>query len=248
VLAEIKALEEAGSREIVLTGIDLGSYHSGSYALEQLLTGALETSSDCRFRLSSIELPSINDELIQLIATSEGRICEHLHVPLQSGSDAVLTAMKRRYDSQTFLSRMKAIKKELPRLSLTTDVIVGFPGETDQDFNKTFELSRKLGFSRMHVFRYSMRPNTPAAVLPNQLPPQKKAERAKALQGLAEELTEMDALARIGTTELMLIEGPHKGRSESYYPVQVKENVQRGSLIALKIVGYAHGQLIAEKG
>jgi len=248
VLAELEALIKVGTQEIVLTGIDLGNYQDELNSLEVLLSKALELSGTCRFRLSSIELPGITDELLQLIAASKGRICAHLHVPLQSGSDAVLQAMNRRYDAAKFLAKLNAAKKALPELALTTDVIVGFPGESEDDFNKTVSLSKELGFSRMHVFRYSKRPGTPAAELAGQLPQQIKTERSKTLRALAEELTRADAQRRIGTTEQVLVENPHKGRSESYYPVLLKEKGQPGSLVALKIVGYENGQLIGAKG
>ena len=247
ILAEIKALTEAGTQEIVLTGIDLGSYLDGRYTLVQLLAEALELGSTCRFRFSSIELPGVTDELIRLISSSEGRICAHLHVPLQSGSDAVLAGMNRNYDATTYLQKMAAAKNVLPRLAVTTDIIVGFPGETEEDFSATLSLAKELGFSRIHVFRFSGRPGTLAEKLSNQLPAQIKKERADKLRHLAEELMQADALCRIGTTESVLIESPNRGRSESYYPVRVKENLQRGSLVALKLVGYEHGELIAEK-
>jgi len=285
-LTEIEALIEAGTQEIVLTGIDLGSYHDNSKTLVKLLSDALAISSNrldtsnldtsnldtsnldtssldtnsldvnsidtsnlgssCRFRLSSIELPDVTDELLGLISSSHGRVCMHLHIPLQSGSDAVLTAMNRRYDAAGYLSRLTAIKRQLPRIALTTDVIVGFPGETEEDFNATLSLCRKLGFSRIHVFRYSRRPGTLAASLPRQLAPQIKAERAQRLRELTDELMNEDALRRVGNRERVIIEKPFKGRSESYYPVRVKENHKRGSLVALDIVGYEHGELIAE--
>jgi len=248
VLAEIQALMQAGAQEIVLTGIDLGNYQDGQNSLEVLLSKALRLEGTCRFRLSSIELPGITHELVQLIADSKGRICAHLHVPLQSGSDAVLQAMNRRYSAADFQSKISNAREVLPQLSLTTDVIVGFPGESEEDFALTIALSKELLFSRMHVFRYSKRPGTPAAELPRQLSQQAKAERSKALRRLAEELTVNDAQKRIGTTEQVLMESAHKGRSESYYPVQVKEKAEPGSLTALKIVGYENGQLIGVKG
>ena len=247
-LAEIKAHTEAGAQEIVLTGIDLGNYQDGQNTLEVLLSKCLELPGSCRFRLSSIELLGITQELVQLIAASKGRICAHLHVPLQSGSDAILKAMNRPYDAAAFQSKITAAKKALPLLALTTDIIVGFPGETDDDFNKTLELCKELRFSRMHVFRYSKRPGTPAAALPGQVSATIKAQRSKELRQLAEELATADARGRINTTEQVLFETTRKARSESYYEVLVKENEQPGSLKALKIVGYEHGQLIAENG
>ncbi|MDR2035395.1 MAG: tRNA (N(6)-L-threonylcarbamoyladenosine(37)-C(2))-methylthiotransferase MtaB [Coriobacteriales bacterium] len=248
VLQEIQTLVEAGVREIVLTGIDLGSYRGSSIqTLAVLLKQALELASDFRIRLSSIEMPSISDDLLQLITASRGRICAHLHIPLQSGSDTVLGAMRRRYSRADFSNRMAQIKAKVPQIALSTDVIVGFPGETEEDFNDTLTLCSEVGFSRIHAFRYSKRPGTPAATMPRQVPAATVARRAAKLREVADELTRLDALARLGTTEMVLAESAQRGRSESYYPVQLEKGTRRGSLVAMKLVGYEQHQLIAQE-
>jgi len=246
VLKELAILVKAGAQEIVLTGIDLGSYQDDHRALEHLLKEALKLGSFHRLRLSSIELPSISDGLIDLMVASEGRICAHLHIPLQSGSNKVLAAMKRRYDARHFELRTAEIKHALPHIAMSTDVMVGFPGETTQDFEQTIKLCQKIGFARMHVFRYSRRPRTTAADLPHQVDARHMALRAKTLSKVANELRLSDAQARIGSTELVLFENSQIGRSESYYPVRVKENMQRGSLSLVKLVGYVHDEFTGQ--
>ncbi|MDR1358645.1 MAG: MiaB/RimO family radical SAM methylthiotransferase [Coriobacteriales bacterium] len=242
-LEQIAAHAQAGASEVILTGIDLGSYQDGAYGLEHLLSRALEAADGFRLRLSSIELPSITDGLIQLIAASEGRVCAHLHIPLQSGSDPVLRAMGRRYDVATYRERIAAIKEALPRIALATDVIVGFPDETDKDFERTLLLCRELGFFRIHIFPYSRRPGTSAAKLLRQIPPELKTERANTLRALAVQLKREDVLRRVGTREAVVYERPHQGRSESDYPVQLAQDTRHGDLVTMEITGYEHGML-----
>ena len=244
VLSEMAALVEAGTRELVLTGIDLGSYQDDTCSLPALLSQALALGSQHRLRLSSIELPQISKELIELMADANGRICAFLHIPLQSGSDAVLAAMNRRYDVAEFRAQIMTIKRYLPQIALSTDIIVGFPGEAEADFAQTLALSRELGFSRIHVFRYSKRPGTAAALMPGQLPAEIKIERAARLRQLGLELAELDGLRRVGTVEQVLVESPLTGRAESYHEVQLQKPLPRGSLLDMKLVGYQQGKLV----
>lgn len=243
---EIAAHVRAGAREIVLTGIDLGNYRDGTRRLVHLLDSIMAQEDTCRFRLSSIEPQGVCDDLIQLLAAFPERICAHLHIPLQSGSNAVLTAMNRPYDKDAYTGRIHEVKKALPHIALNTDVIVGFPGETEEDFRETLAVCEEVGFSRIHVFRYSSRPGTKAADLPGHLKAEDLAERADTLRRLAERLMKEDAERRIGSTELVLAEDSYKGRSESYYPVRISEGIERGSLVAMRITGIESGELIAE--
>ncbi|MDR1087987.1 MAG: MiaB/RimO family radical SAM methylthiotransferase [Coriobacteriales bacterium] len=246
-LEQIAAQVQAGAREVILTGIDLGSYQDGAYGLEHLLGRALEVAEGFRLRLSSIELPSITDGLIQLIAASEGRICAHLHIPLQSGSDSVLKAMGRRYDRAAYSSRIAAIRETLPQVALTTDAIVGFPGETHEDFQQTLALCREMGFCHIHVFRYSKRPGTRAAGLPDQVPAQLMVKRASKLRALAKQLRCEDAQRRVGSREAVVYERRQEGRSESYYPVRMARRAHRGDLVTMEITGYEDGMLTVSK-
>ncbi|MEG1840193.1 MAG: MiaB/RimO family radical SAM methylthiotransferase, partial [Raoultibacter sp.] len=154
VMAEVQAYAAAGTKEIVLTGINLGSYASGGYTLVDLLKALLDASEAAavRFRLSSIEPRDVNEALIALLAHSDGRLCRHLHLPLQAGSTKVLREMARPYTAAAYEELVDALYAAVPTLSLSTDIIVGFPGETEADFAETLAVARRCRFSKIHVF------------------------------------------------------------------------------------------------
>jgi len=156
--ARARAAARAGYREIVLTGIDLGSYRGG---LAPLVERLLAAAAPARIRLSSIDPSHVDAELARLL--DHPRLCPHLHLPLQSGSDAVLARMRRRYDLARFEAAVAAVRAVRPDLALTGDMMVGFPGESESDFERTLEAVERAGFSGLHVFRYSARPRTAAA-------------------------------------------------------------------------------------
>ncbi|MBO0727606.1 MAG: MiaB/RimO family radical SAM methylthiotransferase [Acidimicrobiaceae bacterium] len=167
---------EAGYREIVLTGIDLGSYREG---LAPLVGRLLEAGSPARLRLSSIDPSHIDSELVALL--EHPRLCPHLHLPLQSGSDRVLARMRRRYNAAQFEQAVALAREVRPDLALTGDIMVGFPGETDDDFRRTLQAVEQAGFMDLHVFRFSPRPRTAAARYPDQVPvaiAQERSQRA----------------------------------------------------------------------
>ena len=157
-----RAAAAAGYREIALTGIDLGSYRGG---LAPLVRRLLEACAPARLRLSSIDPSHVDGELAALL--EHPRLCPHLHLPLQSGSDAVLARMRRRYDLARFEAAVAAARAVRPDLALTGDMMVGFPGETAADFQRTLEAVERAGFTGLHVFRYSVRPRTAAARYPD---------------------------------------------------------------------------------
>jgi threonylcarbamoyladenosine tRNA methylthiotransferase MtaB len=235
---QIQAAERDGIREVVLTGVNIGSYRSDGYRLPQLVSALIDATDEARIRLSSLEPQYVSDELLALMASSKGRVCAHLHLPLQSGSDATLSAMARLYDGAFFAERVQHARGLMPQLALTTDLIVGFPGETDGDFEQSMAFCERMGFSRMHVFRYSRRPHTPAATMPGQVPPPLSAMRARTARDLATRMREQDALTRIGTREAVLVERRGRGTSESYHPVAVPPQLVAGSLVSLQITGY----------
>lgn len=187
ILAEVNRL--AGRfREIVLTGIHVGLYRDASGSdLAALVRRVLDASSVERVRLSSIEPNEVTPDLLAVAAGSP-RFCPHFHLPLQSGSDRVLGLMNRRYTAAEFLRSVDRIRDRLDRPSITTDVIVGFPGESDDDFAETIDVCRKAGFSRMHIFPYSDRPGTAAAEMPGKCPSHIIYAREKLLEALASEL------------------------------------------------------------
>jgi threonylcarbamoyladenosine tRNA methylthiotransferase MtaB len=246
IVDECKIALGQGKRELVFTGINLGQYFSGRETLVGLLKAVLPAvvNAQGRLRLSSIEPPELTDELLEVIADSDHHICGHLHLPLQSGSDLILKAMNRKYSSDFFLERVAAAKKLLPQIAITTDVIVGFPGETDSDFNQTAEVCRAAALMQMHVFKYSKRAGTPAAKMDKQVSGVVAMQRSKQLRAIAVQLREQDALSRIGKTEAVLVETPNRGRSESYYPVKLNGSYNRGDLLPMTFTGYRDGQMI----
>jgi threonylcarbamoyladenosine tRNA methylthiotransferase MtaB len=177
------AAAAAGYRELVLTGVDLGSYRGG---LASLIGRLLEVSAPARLRLSSIDPSHVDPPLVRLL--EHPRVCPHLHLPLQSGSDRVLARMRRRYDLETFSRAVAAAQEVRPDLALTGDVMVGFPGESEDDFARTLDVVERSGFSGLHVFRYSERPRTPAVRYAEQVPVEVARERSQRLIELGHRL------------------------------------------------------------
>lgn len=182
VIARVQDLCQMGVKEIVLTGVQLGSWGRDlerKQDLGILIKSILEETDIPRVRLSSIEPWDVNGELLE--CWQNPRVCRHLHIPLQSGSDGVLQSMRRPCSPVAFLRVLDAVQQTDPLISVTTDIIVGFPGETESDFDQTLALVRQAGFSGGHVFRFSPMPGTAAAELPGQVPSLVKDERAKVL-------------------------------------------------------------------
>ena len=196
----------AGVREVVLTGIDLGRYESGGVGLSGLLARILEQTSVGRVRLSSVEPAGVTEELLDLIASSGGRVAPFLHVPLQSGCDATLARMARPYTSEAYARMAERAKAMVPGIALSTDVIVGFPGETDAEFQESHALCVSLGFSRLHVFRYSRRPGTAAAAMKSQVDPAVSLERSRRMRALSDACASEFSAALVGTPQLVLCE------------------------------------------
>ena len=238
VLDEVQAYARAGVHEVVLTGIDLGAYSSQGASLVDLILQLRSVAPETRLRISSIEPVTIGDALIEVLASQDGMVCRHLHVPLQSGSSKVLHDMARRYSAEEYAATIQKLRAAIPRLALSTDVIVGFPGETEEDFTASLDLARVCKFSRMHIFRYSRREGTPAAARTDQIAPEVKAERMERMQQLANELRLAEARERVGSQERILIEGCGRGMSESYFEVHVPETAQRGALVEATLREY----------
>ncbi len=259
---EVCRLIEAGYHEIVLTGIHLGHYgidRSKGRPREEwtrlwhLLERLGRLSGDFRIRLSSLEAAEARDDLIRAMA-EEPRVCPHLHLCLQSGSDRILSAMRRRYRRAGFVERCERIKEALDRPAFSTDVIVGFPGETDEDFEATCAVVREVGFCKVHVFSYSPRQGTPAALLKQTVAPAVVAERRERLRELEAELAQDYRRSLLGMTLDVLVEGPGgepgmvRGTSCRYVPVGF-----RGHLPALMrqrlpvcLVGLSEDGLLGE--
>lgn len=195
IFKEIREAVNCGYKEIVLSGIHLGMYGQEHAArstqhitnLAGLLKAVARIKDLGRIRLSSIEVNEVNDDLIDLIKTG-GKVCKHLHIPLQSGCNKILKAMNRPYTKEKFRNRIKKIRKAVPKVAISTDVIVGFPGESEDDFKETIRFIKEIGFSRLHVFPFSAHTETLASKLPHQLSEKIKIKRSKKLRALGKQL------------------------------------------------------------
>ncbi|MEX2140236.1 MAG: tRNA (N(6)-L-threonylcarbamoyladenosine(37)-C(2))-methylthiotransferase MtaB [Pirellulales bacterium] len=215
--AEVKRLYANGYHEFVLTGIHLGHYgvewnrgrskHDWT-RLSHLLARLVQIEGDFRIRLSSIEATEVTQELVDVMAAHPGRICPHLHISLQSGSEAVLRRMRRRWGAQRFLDRCRLVQQALDQPAITTDLIVGFPGETEDDFQATCDVAREVGFSKIHIFPFSPRRGTPAAEMNGQVSPEVKADRARRLAELECDLRNRYYATLIGRRLRVLVESP----------------------------------------
>lgn len=182
VLAEIKALVENGARELILVGINLGAYGQDfdDYRLVNLLQAINRGFPALIVHLSSLELSTLDEQLIQYIA-HEPSIKRHFHIPLQSGSDHILARMNRRFSQADYLARIKDIVALMPDATFSSDIIVGFPGETEDDFQASVRVMEEVKFQKIHIFPYSIRHGTPAALMPDQVPPEVKKSRFQRL-------------------------------------------------------------------
>ena len=244
VLNQAQRLVDNGYVEIVLTGIHTAGYGEDldDYSFYELLVDLVKIKGLKRLRISSIETSQISDEIIDLIGSNE-IIVDHLHVPLQAGSDATLKRMNRKYTTAEYLEKINKIRSYLPNIAFTTDVIVGFPGETDEEFEETYNFIKQVNYSELHVFPYSPRKNTPAAKMKDQVNDQIKHERANRLLQLSKELNHEFALKQIGKTLKVLFEKRdgeylicHAG---DYLKVKVKtvDNLI-GEIVTIKIDKY----------
>jgi threonylcarbamoyladenosine tRNA methylthiotransferase MtaB len=228
VVERVRRLARDGVAEIVLTGVDVGSYASGGIELAELVR-LVDGSGVARWRLTSVEPRHVDGALLTALAECE-RVCPHLHVPLQSGSDRVLAAMRRGYTATDYERVVGALREVVPGLAVTTDVMAGFPGEREDDFERTMELCERVGFSKLHVFRFSRRPGTAADRMPGEPSPQVKAERAGRLGALGEALRERYMLGRVGGRADVLVERVDGGRAEGTTEDYLKVSKPAGGL------------------
>lgn len=236
VLERAETLIERGAHELVLTGIDVGSYCDNKTHLAELLDALLAKTAIDRIRLSSIEPTSITPDLLEVMVASGGRVAPYLHVPLQSGSDAVLSKMGRKYRRQDYIAIVSRAQNTVPNLALSTDVIVGFPQEREEDFSQTRSLLQEFAFSNLHIFRYSRRENTPAAQMKAQIAPEVKQARAKDLLALAKSLRAVYAQSLVGNKATVCMEDETHGVEEHLFSVEVKNPPLHTSYISGTIV------------
>jgi len=253
-VAEAERLAQNGFEEIVLTGIHLGAYgeeKGEATDLISLIKELIRIPDLERIRLSSIEATEVSQELIDLIA-DEKKLCRHLHLPLQSGSNKVLKAMNRDYTTEEFAAKITQIREQIPEIAVTTDVMVGFPSETEEDFNTTYEFIKELGFSDLHVFKYSKREGTPAAKFDEQVHSRVKKKRSAKLRELGERMTEeyRDKFIGKGLDVMIEEERDHRtglltGLTDNYLKVMVDaEDSYQGELVPVKLVDTEENYLI----
>lgn len=227
VVSEIKCLVKNGYKEVVLTGIHTGHYGKDKYDYDfsDLLSELCKIDNLKRIRISSIEITELDSKFIDVLKNNKV-IVNHMHIPLQSGCDKTLKEMNRKYDTKYYLDKINLIRSIRPNISITTDLIVGFPNETEEDFNNTLSFLRKVKFSKIHVFPYSRRKGTKADLMDNQIDEQTKHKRVKEVLKLSEEL-EIEYMNKFTNTDvLVLIEkfenGIISGHTENY--ISVKAN------------------------
>jgi threonylcarbamoyladenosine tRNA methylthiotransferase MtaB len=245
----------AGYREVVLTGVHTSAYGKDlpvGINLAALLRDLVKMPGDFRIRLSSVEPVDVSEELLEVMASSP-RICRHLHLPLQSGDDEILEMMQRPYTTADYSELFQKAIKMIPDLAVTTDVMVGFPGETDRHFENTYDFIASLPFRDLHVFKYSPRPGTPAAEMSGQVKPRNKDERSRRLRELADTKARAFAEGALGETLDVLVERSYKKRpgywqgiTDNYlrviFPSQEKE--LRGELLPVRMIRLAEEDLI----
>lgn len=270
IVDEVERLTQAGHREVVLTGIHLGHYgvdwnrnkpKEEWTRLAHLVQRLCELDGDFRIRLSSIEATEVTRELIAVLREYREKVVPHLHVCLQSGSDSVLRRMRRRWSTKTFLNRCDLLRDSLDNPAITTDVIVGFPGETDDEFEQTLETCRSAGFSKIHAFPFSPRRGTPAAEMSDQIPKPVRSQRVSRLTQVEDELRNDYFQSLIGSRLQLLVESESqlteiqlgddqgsatdtvtrvlRGTTCRYAPAELvtsKDDLGKGSMISVKAV------------
>ncbi|MFJ7637260.1 tRNA (N(6)-L-threonylcarbamoyladenosine(37)-C(2))-methylthiotransferase MtaB [Peribacillus sp. NPDC097206] len=251
VVHQAEQLVEAGYKELVLTGIHTGGYGDDlkDYNLAMLLRDLEKVEGLKRIRISSIEASQITDEIIEVLTKSK-KVVRHLHIPIQSGSDTVLKRMRRKYTMDFFGDRIEKLKVALPGLAVTSDVIVGFPGETEEEFMETYNFIKKYKFSELHVFPYSKRTGTPAARMDDQVDEDVKNERVHRLISLSDQLAKEYASQFEGEVlevipETPLENGLYEGYSDNYMKVIFPATEEMvGEIVKVKITqsGYPHSE------
>lgn len=252
IIQEAKSLTQAGFKEIVLTGIHTAAYGTekpGGKDLADLVSELILLPDLHRLRISSIDPHEFGDKLLAVVAGSP-KVCPHFHISLQSGCDKTLLAMHRPYDTFFYKELLRKLRKEIPNVTITTDIMVGFPGESAEDFAKSMAFAEEMAFLNMHIFKYSPRSGTPAANFPEQVSPEKKEERSKKLFSVAKRLWESYAEKYLDVTVEVLVEqqideDTWEGHTSDYIRAKVysKDNL-RGEIISVIVKEIGDGFLI----
>ena len=239
IIEEIKELINNGYKEIVLTGIHTGHFgEDKDISFPELLDKIAKLSNLERLRISSIEITELNDDFLKVLKENKN-IVPHLHIPLQAGFDKILKLMNRKYDLKYFKDKIETIRKIRKDISITTDVIVGFPGETEDDFKETINTCKEIGFSKIHVFPYSVRHGTKAENMPNQVPENIKKERVSKLIEVSNQLEHNYLDKFIGKEVIVLIENSNDnksvGHTDNYLKVFINSREEHNTLVKVLI-------------
>ncbi len=246
ILNNIAEVLRYGFREIVLTGVNIGRYDDNGLKFEQLVSKILDLPGDFRLRISSIEPDGFTDRFFELF--HHPKLTPHLHLCLQSGSEDILLRMRRMYTAKQFREMAEKLRKLYPNFNLTTDIIVGFPGETEEDFNKTVEMARMLEFSHIHTFKYSVREGTRASRMTEHIPEKVKNHRSELIRNISDENKRAYYSRMIGKRQRLLIErvgNDHisRGYGENYIPVRLKAKGQeKNTFVDVVLTGIHEGR------
>ncbi len=250
VVAEVKRLAENGFKEVVLTGIHVASYGKDrrDTSLLDILKQVHEVEGIERIRFSSIEPNVVTEEFAQTMATLP-KVCDHFHLSLQSGCDKTLKEMNRKYDTEKYRQAAATLRKYLPKVALTTDIIVGFPGETEEDFRESYAFAEEIGFAKIHVFPYSPKRGTPAAARKDQLLNAVKAERSHTLIQLSDKMAAEFLADAVGTDAEVLYEravgdGIYEGHTTNYMKVHGRSEVDLTNRICKTHITRAEGEML----
>ena len=248
--AQTAELVEQGFREMVITGIEIASYGRdlpGKYTLTDAVEAIAAAAGDMRLRLGSLEPTVITEDFCKRLAAT-GRVCDHFHLSLQSGCDETLRRMNRKYDTAQFYEAAQRLRRYFPDCGLTADLIVGFPGETEQQHEETLEFIKKVGFSAMHIFPYSKRPGTKAAEFSPQLTGKIKSERASQAQKVADDMEKTYLESCVGKTFSVLFESDRGqvsvGHAAKYAQVCVTDGQLHGIVKCVQITGVSGKMLV----
>jgi len=238
VLESVRKTIENRFKEIVITGVNIGRYEDGEARFEDLLAQILEVPGDFRVRISSLEPDGFGDRFVELF--QHPKLMPHLHLCLQSGSEKTLLRMRRMYDVEQFRKTIHQFRSVYPEFNFTTDIIVGFPGETEDEFHQTLDAVREFNFSHVHTFKYSVRKGTRAERLENHIPEKVKTERSAQIRELSEENKKQYLTSFIGKTQDVLVEkitqGIANGYGQHYIPVRFKASgVQKNSVHTVRL-------------
>lgn len=255
ILREAKALVRNGAKEIWLLGQNVNSYHgSADYRFYELLDELSQVEGLHRIRFTSPHPKDWNNSLSDLMAERKS-ICNQLHLPFQAGSDRILQDMRRNHTLDEYLAKIKYLQERVPTVELSTDLIVGFPGETHEDFERTLYCLREVKFCQVFAFKYSQRPGTPAAELPDDVPREMKEARLARVLALQDEITRAKQLTYYGSEQEVLIDGAHNrkrgwmnGRTDGYKPIMIDDaSLEIGDFVRARVTGHEGHWLVGAR-